>query len=322
MTDPNPARSLLPFQQIDQVLAGKGFVESSVADYIRDLQAALSEPQPLSLLIADCLRGLKGKRVFLFTGFVVPDLYPRGENDGPLGTLALARSLVRCGLIPTIWVDSQLLDNAMWLAAELGIELPIHPIELDVLGQVTPPPAVAIAIEKPGMNAQGILHTFDGTAIEGGSFPIDSLFLQWQESETLTIGIGDRGNEIGFGTLLETVVQLLPASATCRCGCGGGVVSSTPTQLFLPAAVSNWGAYGIATALAILEGDESLLHGPDEEERLLHVAAVRGCVDGVRRQGGFGVDGLAGQTSIAVVRELQRIALTAIKRLKKQNACA
>lgn len=316
MTDTDSTSSLLPFQQIDRVLLGRGFVAPNVCDYIQRLQAAVSTPFPLSLHIADSLRHLHDKHVFLFTGFVVPKLYPKGENDGPLGTLALARALDRCGLSPTIWVDPPLLDNAMWLAAELGIELPIRPIELDVLRKTATPPAAAIAIEKPGRNSKGVMHTFDGIAIEGGSIPIDELFLQWQAAKTVTIGIGDRGNEVGFGTLQETVVELSPSSATCRCGCGGGVVSSTSTQLFLPAAVSNWGAYGIAAALAILEDNETLLHLPGEEERLLHVAAVRGCVDGVRRRGGFGVDGLAGQTSISVVRALRDIALAAIKRVK------
>jgi hypothetical protein len=262
------------------------------------------------------LHHLQGKTVSLFTGFVVPGLLPQGENDGPLGTLALARALDRCGLFPTIWVDPQLLDNALWLGAELGIEIPICPINLDVLDAAAVQPAASIAIEKPGQNAEGVMHTFDGTAIEGGSIAIDRLFLQWLASETLTIGIGDRGNEIGFGALKETVAELLTPSAMCHCGCGGSVISNTPTQLFLPAAVSNWGAYGIAAALAILEGNEMLLHLPAEEERLLQVAAVRGCVDGVRRRGGFGVDGLPGETSVAVVRQLQDIAQSAIQRSK------
>jgi len=305
------------FGRIDHTLSGEGFVKPDVCKTIQALQIALSEPIPLSLHIAERLLDFKGKTVSLFTGFVVPEVYPQGENDGPLGTLALARTLDRCGLIPTIWVDPQLLDNAMWLAAELGIELPIHAINLDELKHTIDPPSIAIAIEKPGQNAKAVMHTFDGIAIAGGSIPIDDLFLEWQAIDTLTIGIGDRGNEIGFGTLQEVVAQLLPTSATCRCGCGGGVISSTPTQLLLPAAVSNWGAYGIAAALAILEGDESLLHLPDEEKRLLHVAAVRGCVDGLHRRGSFGVDGHPGQTSIAVVRELRDITLAAIEGLKR-----
>lgn len=313
MTSSDSPSDLTPFQRIDRTLSGDGFVDRDIVDYIQQLQAALSDPIPLSLHIAQQLRLLKGRTVSLFTGFVTPDFYPHGENDGPLGTLALARSLDRCGLIPTIWVDPQLLDNAVWLEAELGIDVPIYAINLDTLEPTAPQPAVAIAIEKPGQNAVDVMHTFDGIAIEGGSIAIDRLFLQWLASETLTIGIGDRGNEIGFGNLRDTVAELLPTSTTCRCGCGGGVVSGTPTKLFLPAAVSNWGAYGIAAALAILEDDETLLHLPIEEERLLRVAAVRGCVDGVRRRGGFGVDGHSGETSVAIVSRLQKIVQTALQ---------
>ena len=302
-----------PFEQIDRTVAGIGFVDRRLSDYIRRLQTALSEGPPLSYQIGERLQRLQGKQVFLFTGFVVPELYPQGENDGPLGTIALSRALERIGLLPTIWVDPQLLDSAMWLGAELGIETPIRAIDLNELGRCAHRPAAAIAVEKPGQNEKNTMHTFDGIAIVSGSVPIDCLFHEWAEAEILTIGIGDRGNEIGFGALRDEVARLRPETSSCRCGCGGGVVSSTPTQLLLPAAVSNWGAYGIAASLAVLANDEALPLDPDEETRLLQVAAVRGCIDGVQRRSGFGVDGISGRISVAVVRELQRIAQRAIK---------
>ena len=304
---------LAPFDRIDRTVAGIGFVDQRLSDYIQQLQAALSEVPPLSYQIAERLRRLKGKSVFLFTGFVVPELYPQGENDGPLGTIALSRALEQTGLLSTIWVDPQLLDSAMWLGAELGIEAPIRAIDLDELGRCAHLPAAVIAIEKPAQNEKNTMHTFDGIAITSGSVPIDCLFHEWTEANILTIGIGDRGNEIGFGLLRDEVAKLRPETASCRCGCGGGVVSSTSTQLLLPAAISNWGAYGIAASLAILANDEALLLDPDEETRLLQVAAVRGCVDGVQRRGGFGVDGISGHISVAVVRQLQRIVQQAIK---------
>jgi len=302
------------FERIDRTVAGEGFADQQTTDYIQQLQASLPEIRPLSFQIAECLSHLRGRKIFLFTGFVVPELYPHGENDGPLGTIALSRALERLGAIPTIWVDPQLLDSATWLGAELGIETPIRAIDVDKLGQRINKPSAAIAIEKPGQNEMGVMHTLDGIAINSGSISIDRLFNQWTEANILTIGIGDRGNEIGFGLLRDRIAELRPETASCRCECGGSVVSSTSTQLLLPAAVSNWGAYGIVASLAILANDEGLLLDPAEETRLLQVAAVRGCVDGVRRQGGFGVDGVSGQTSVAVVRELQQIAQRAIQR--------
>jgi hypothetical protein len=297
-----------PFRRIDRVISGEGVVDSAIADYIQRLQAALGDSLPLSLRIAQSLSQLAGRQVFLFTGFVVPGLLPRGENDGPLGAIALARSLDLAGLIATIWVDPPILDDAMWLGAEIGLTTPIRAIDLGELGRCAHSPAAAIAIEKPGRNAQHMMHTFDGLAITSGSVPVDDLFLNWNEAGTLTIGIGDRGNEVGFGALHDEVMRLRPSTACCQCGCGAGVVSTTSTRLFLPAAVSNWGAYGIAAAMAILADSESFVLTPEEETRLLQVAAVRGCADGVRRRCGFGVDGLAGETSVGVVKEMQRIA--------------
>ncbi len=304
------------FKRIDHIVCGDGFVAPRVCEYIQQLQAALVTSElPLSFSIATQLLPLVGKTVFLFTGFVVPGLYPDGENDGPLGTLALARALAHCGLIPTVWVDPPLHDNAMWLAAELGTTFPIRSIDVAVVEKLMPQAAAAIAIEKPGRNAQGVMHTFDGIAIDGGSIPIDELFLK-SSAETLTVGIGDRGNEIGFGSIHSLVGKLLPPSSTCQCPCHGGVICVTPTQLLLPAAVSNWGAYGIAAALAIFAGNPSLMITPQEEKHLLHVAAVRGCVDGVKRRGGFGVDGLAGDVSISVVQALCDVVEAALRSKK------
>lgn len=314
------------FREIDVILSGQDRVGPDVVDFIQHLQTQQSHPTGVALHIAEELILLRNQDVYLFTGFVVPGRYPYGENDGPLGTLALTRALHRAGLIPTIWVDPQLMDNALWLAAELGVAQFVRPVNLEDLAQLRHVPAAAIAIEKPGRNARGILHTFDGEAIHGGSIPIDELFLQWHDAATLTLGIGDRGNEIGFGGLRHVIEERLPSSARCHCGCGGGVVSATPANLVLPAAVSNWGAYGLAAAMAILIQDDALLLDPAEERRLLQVAAVRGCVDGIQQRGTFGIDGLSGEISVDVVRALQAIAMMAIakkkKEEKKKNACA
>ena len=117
-------------QRIDRTVSGEGHVEPPVASYIQRLQQALAQPKPLTLQIARQLLALRGRVAYLFTGFVVPGLYPEGENDGPLGTLVLARALHLAGLVPTVWVDPQLLENMAWLAAELGISSPIRAIDL------------------------------------------------------------------------------------------------------------------------------------------------------------------------------------------------
>lgn len=312
MTSSLETSTLDAFRQIDRVVSGQAFVSPEVAQFVQQLQTQKTQSDSLVLHIAQQLLRRSGESVFLFTGFVVPDRLPQGENDGPLGTLALARALHQAKLAPAIWVDWQLIDHTRWMAAELGVTSPVYALQSHELLELPHTPSAAIAIEKPGQNEYGVMHTFDGEAITGGSVAIDEPFLQWNDSDTLTLAIGDRGNEIGFGALRAEIEQLVPSSATCQCGCGGGVVSATPANLLLPAAVSNWGAYGLAAALSILTEDISLTLDPAEERRLLQVAAVRGCVDGIQRRGSFGVDGLSGETSVAVVRELKRIASAAI----------
>jgi hypothetical protein len=305
----NPTRSSIPlmlFKQIDALVCGEGFTSQETADRTRAYQAALHSDEPLCLTIAAALLGVPNARVSLFTGFVVPGKYPAGENDGPLGTAALARALKRVGLKPAIHVDPEILETMRWLLAELGADVCVTPIDraapvsLDLID-------VAIAIEKPGANTEGVLHTFDGSRIEGGSKPIDRLFADLDRAGTLTIGIGDRGNEIGFGLLHDALGELTPRTQTCACGCGGGVAATTTTRHLYPAAVSNWGAYGIAAALALLGEDPTIALRPEEEQRMLLVAAVRGCCDGVRRRGVFGVDGLAGDVSVRLVGALHDV---------------
>jgi len=295
-----------PFESIDRIVAGRGFVDPSMATSIERLQDAVSSRGPLCLRIAQSLRQLPaGSHVFLFTGFVVADRMPSGENDGPLGTIVLGRALQRLGLHPEVWSDPEVLDTMRWLSAECGADLPVLPIDRSRLRARMP--SAAIAIEKPGRNDRGVMHTFDGLAIANGSISVDECFRSWMANGVLTIGIGDRGNEVGFGSIAAAVRAIHPHAGRCRCGCGGGVVADTSTKLLLPSAVSNWGAYGIAASLALLTDDSGCLVTAAEEARMLRTAAVRGCVDGVHRRGLFSVDAVNGAVCLDVVAALERL---------------
>ena len=307
-----------PFADIDRIVSGLDFVDPKRSAVVSRLQAAVSNGIPLAYRIAKALLAHRRDSVALFTGFVVPEVYPQGESDGPLGAAALARALRRAGLVPSLFVDPQIVDTARWIAAEIAADVPVHPIDPDTFLGLAETFAIAVAIEKPGCNDRGVLHTFEGRRIENGSAPIDALFLQWAEIGATTVGIGDRGNEIGFGGLHDLVCELTPRARTCACGCGGGIATTTATQFLYPSAVSNWGAYGVAAALAILTADPSLLLLPEEEERLLRVAAVRGCCDGVRRRGVFGVDGLPGRASVDVVAALRSLVLKEVDEVSRE----
>ncbi|MGB2982757.1 MAG: glutamate cyclase domain-containing protein, partial [Candidatus Bipolaricaulia bacterium] len=195
------------FARIDELVCGVGHASAAVVARAREYQRALASLGPLCRVIASSLLKKPGARIGLFTGFVEPGSYPKGENDGPLGAAALARGLKLAGFRPTIHVDPEILETTRWLLAELGTEVAVREIEEVIHSRIHSIDA-AIAIEKPGVNRAGILHTFDGKPIEGGSRSIDGLFLEMNRLGVPTVGIGDLGNEIGFGVLYDTVRRL------------------------------------------------------------------------------------------------------------------
>ncbi len=296
-----------PFAEIDRLACGGGFAPEETAARARALQAAarLGAPNvPLSRAITELLLARRRDHVGLFTGFVLPDVLPCGENDGPLGTVALARALDRAGFAVTIHADPQAVDHTTWLAAEISADVPVESIPTGSHAALAKRIDLAIAIEKPGENAEGHLHAWNGRRIEGGSISIDALFRRMAAAGKPTVAIGDRGNEIGFGAIRDALLTLAPEVRRCTCGCGGGTAAITAADVLFPAAVSNWGAYALGAALAVANEDRSLLLLPQEEERLLNVAAVRGCRDGLLRTAAFGVDGISGIASIHVVSAL------------------
>lgn len=311
----NSLEAAEPFAGLDRLVTGTGMVPDEVAERVQALQAASRQRTsgvPLCRAITGALLKQPGKRVALFTGFVVPGAFPYGENDGPLGAVILARALRRAGFSVSIYADPPVLDHTVWLAAEIDAGVFVGAIPDSSAPEFVDAVDMTLAIEKPGRNARGFLHAWDGRRIETGSIPVDGHFERMAAAGKLTIAIGDRGNEVGFGTIYEELLALVPEAGRCACGCGGGRASVTPARLLYPTAVSNWGAYGLAAALAIATGDPSLAVRPDEEARLLHVAAVRGCRDGLLGTAAFGVDGIRGAISIDVVGALRDVVLTAL----------
>ena len=307
---PGPKNLVSSFRQIDRIVAGQGVVPQATAETIAALQRAASPDRPATHAVASALLECVDDPIVLFTGFVVPGTFPEGENDGPLGAVVLARALRRIGARPELLVDPPLVDTVRWLVAEIDGDVPVAAITPETLAASTQV-STAIAVEKPGKNEMGFMHTYDGERIVGGSPTIDATFQELNRRGALTISIADRGNEVGFGGLRDLVCELIPRARACSCGCGGRIAAATPAKLLLPAAVSNWGAYGVAAGLALLIGTQDLALKPEEEERMLKVAAVRGCRDGVRRRGLFGVDGVPGAGSVRIVAELAKTVVNA-----------
>jgi hypothetical protein len=239
----------------------------------------------------------RGGTVLLATGLPTPPWFT-GEQDGPVGAATLARSLViGLGAHPVVVTDpvnaeictaalrgaglhTRALEDALRLPAAAAV-VPFA-LEWEEAAAQAPrlleqaKPSALVAIERPGANEQGHYHSAAGKRLTDHCAKIDVLFRLAREREILTIGIGDGGNEIGCGAVRDAVVRAIPHGGTCACPCGGTVVPAVGTDLLVAAAISNWGAYGIEAALAVLLGRDDVLHSRAVDARAQELCAAAG----------------------------------------------
>lgn len=288
---------------------------------------------PLSMLAArEIKKRVEAKRVvFIATGW--PDrpwIDPAiAELDGPPGAAALARGLhVGLHAVPIVLIEEPLIGamracltgagfrvmEAPEAIAAVSSPSPIHgcavlpfPVEpkaaerraAELIDRFSP--TAVIAIEKGGMNEKGVIHNGRGADTTADMAKIDLLVREAAARGILTIGIGDGGNEIGMGTIQEIIRERIPYGALCRCPCGAGLAPATVTDVVVTAGVSNWGAYGILAALAILCESAGILHDSETESRILRMGADAGLIDGMT---GFcipGADGMPGRMHAALL---------------------
>ena len=129
-----------------------------------------------------------------------------------------------------------------------------------------------------------------GLDISDQTARIDRLF----ELGIPSIGIGDGGNEIGMGNLLDVVesADLLPdypAITTCN----HLIASST----------SNWGGYGLVAALSVEVG-RNLLPDVETDTACIRYLVDSGAVTGVTGAHDYLVDEFTLEENAAVLREL------------------
>ena len=260
---------------------------------------------PLKITAEGLLEATSRGEAFIITnGFYVKSSETL-ETDGPIGALTVARALhVASNKVPVIIVPTGYADSMSKLCASVGLrpfkrrealsavqdgyhaavieEFPLDSKAAEkrsstIIEQYNP--TALLSVECPDRNSHGVFHRakgFDTTQYQA-KFPV--LFEQAYDSGLFTAGIGDFGNEIGMNPLLETLHSLRESHRICRCGCGGGIVGSTKTSSSLIANISNWGAYGLGGAIALLSNKTEAMHTPEMEHRLLIEAARLGYVD-------------------------------------------
>ncbi len=142
-------------------------------------------------------------------------------------------------------------------------------------------PKAAVSVERPGRNEKGHYHRMDGRSITPFVARIDELFEGVKKRGGLTIGIGDLGNELGMGALKEATERIIPYGDKCKCGCGGGIGTTSRADAIVFGAVSEDAAYAFLACLTHLLSQPEILHSPEMETRVLEAACNRGAIDGL-----------------------------------------
>jgi D-glutamate cyclase len=265
---------------------------------------ARGDGPPLAMRAAGELRDPAVQRVACVTGIAGGPL-PVGEVDGPIGAAALAIALNTLGRAADVVVPGPMVRVVEAVRRAMGGDFGVVADSHATADAYD----AAVTVEKLGRNRHGVYHSIFGAVIEDQQPLGDELIEALAAAGKPTIGIGDGGNEVGFGAVYDDAVRLVPRGGDCGCPCGGGIVTATATGIVYPASVSNFGAYAIATALGILEERPLLLVSPERVAAGVEAAVVNGCLDGgTFEPGRLADDGIPVDGVMAYVGLLRTIA--------------
>jgi hypothetical protein len=281
--------------------------------------------EPLSTLAARKLiaRVNDGDTVLIATGAGVPPNLPFGETDGPPGAAVLARALAtglgantvllceppHLGAVSAVaeLIQGTLSDRGSIAAKALAPGSPkegesVSPMIAALYDHYRP--AAIIFVELDGPNREGFFH-----GVRGDRRPLEMVARLHHLASlahargVLTIGIGDGGNEVGFGAVREKVAESHP---------NGLVVTTAATDVTVSASVSNWGAYAVAAAIAVALQNLDLLHRPELELALISACIAAGARDGATSSTDLAVDGISWWGHASFVGLLRSIVASAV----------
>jgi hypothetical protein len=287
--------------------------------------------RPLSLNAAEGLiRSVTpGGRVLILCATGGPPYLPFGESDGPLGGVAVANTVSQAlGAIPLfVLTDAQrgpvvqpaIACGLSTLPAEMALTrrgaAGVVPFPDDaqaaanaaggILDRYTPD--AVVAVEVLGPNSAGVTHSVMGVNVNGGAPGYWEIMNQARQRGIFTVGIGDGGNESGFGRIVEDVRRIQDYGAKCQCPCGQGMATVIEADALIAAAVSNWGGYGLSAMIAYLKEMPNALHTPADERRMIEACTAAGGADGAFARTSFTVDGIPGEVSMGMVEMLGAI---------------
>lgn len=290
--------------------------------------------EPLSSLAAQRLTDSvsPGDTVFIATGAGVAPKLPQGETDGPVGAAVLARALilafgVRVVLVteeahaaPVVAVadvvNGELCERDKQAAAISVVSFPLGLEPGTAIAEALMEeyrPAAVVFVERDGPNKEGFFHGVRGDCRNpedvGHVYLLADLA---RKRGVLSIGIGDGGNEVGFGAVRDAITAVHPLGGKSLAGHASGVVTVTATDVVVSASVSNWGAYGIAAALAAICRNVDVLHTPQLEHLLIKATVDAGARDGATSKAEVAVDGINWEGHTSFVELLRSIVTVSI----------
>ena len=301
-----------PYENVERLVTTEMRPHNMLQGFIRPLYELARGENPVTYDVSQAILNMRNAKVAIVTGIVVEGHLPKGEVDGPIGGAVLGRALSMLGHQVDIMVEAEMDDVVKSLFDGLGVEGSIvhtadrSPQELmDWADHYD----VAVTIEKLGRNKEGIRHSVMGTPLpKTGDYYIDDFIVAMTEKGKLTVGIGDGGNEIGFGKIHDKVQEIVVFGADCGCPCGGGTATTTATQHLFSAAVSNFGAYALTTALALGTSNRDLMVDGATVKKLIEGVVALGCLDGGTVDPSFiGDDGIPIDAVMRVVDQLGSI---------------
>ena len=205
------------------------------------------------------------------------------ETDGPAGAIAIGNALKALGRKVTYITDSYttpVLRGMLEDGTEV-VDFPIADIEVsrnvtaEILARLDP--SLIISIERCSRTNDDAYLNMRYVDITPHTARLDYLF----EAGIPSVGIGDGGNEIGMGNLVEFIpqVETLPNDPAV-----------TKVDRLIISSVSNWGGYGLVAALSKLAG-RNLLPTVESETVLIKRSVDMGAVDGTTGDHSYFVDG-------------------------------
>lgn len=276
----------------------------------------------------------KCERAAIVTGFFVPHATPAAaETDGPPGAVLLAAVLLASGIDTVVVTDENChsavaatarasgypasrvlaapLIAAAWIEdwlREAACDGLTHLISVERVGpshsqdslmqQVRPRPRALQPLvddfrARVPSDCWNRCHNMRGNIIDDHTGDLHLLFerLAHHCPRARTIGIGDGANEIGMGTIpWEELWPRLRGEHACRIPC------RIAAHWNILAGTSNWGAYALAAAVALLRGQTPLLEDWTSARHLAvleHLVSQGPAVDGVTGRQNPTVDGLS-----------------------------